>query len=608
MIKKEFFLIVGILFCISLVSSAHYITGFVDDALDGENADNHVVVMWNPSVGIQDNLTDIIGVNGNAGFQGVYLMDCELLDSPCSIDDELRLRVVDSGDNYVSNYSSVIVSSFGYDMVDNMTINSIPVVSINSPANHNITNINPVAINCSFDDMDSGGTLSLYGNFSGSWSVFDSLYVSSGNHIFNVPLSEGSYSYYCKGDDGLVMKNTSVRNIIVDRTVPSINSFLLNNTYFCGESTLRIGCDTDDEYGISDVLMEIYSPFGVSNVSATNISLSNYVYDVSINQSGDWDFYCYSIDNAGNIERSSLKSISAYSGNPELSLGETYITFSDESPMEGQNILISANVSNFGCLDANDFFVSFYLGDPLSSGTLIDEVSVNISAFSNDVLSVSYDSMIGSNDIFVYVDSYGILGEDNESNNIYDSVLSVPSWQVFYGNISAVKILSGNTDINTWENYTQVSGNVFMADSESNIDWLSLLAIGKNKFGENSTDDLFDIDVSLGMENYSDSVETIYSDGYFSDFFVRKTNVTDVYSINSTDNINFRTGILWDSSDSVDDEYDSSEKEDIVFVSNINKAATGKYGIYDYEINIPAKLREYNSADVSDVYFYYELI
>ena len=55
-------------------------------------------------------------------------------------------------------------------------------------------------------------------------------------------------------------------------------------------------------------------------------------------------------------------------------------------------------------------------------------------------------------------------------------------------------------------------------------------------------------------------------------------------------------------------EFDSGDKEDVIFVAPINKNAEGTYGIYDYEIRVPAKLREYNSADSKAAVFYVEIL
>ena len=77
---------------------------------------------------------------------------------------------------------------------------------------------------------------------------------------------------------------------------------------------------------------------------------------------------------------------------------------------------------------------------------------------------------------------------------------------------------------------------------------------------------------------------------------------------NSINNSNFVTGILWDSSDDDGDyEFNESGKEDLVFVTQINTSSQGAYGIYDYELRVPARLREYSTTDSSAAAFYLEL-
>ena len=93
----------------------------------------------------------------------------------------------------------------------------------------------------------------------------------------------------------------------------------------------------------------------------------------------------------------------------------------------------------------------------------------------------------------------------------------------------------------------------------------------------------------------------------FQNLTVFQKDINDIPVINSSSNGNFKTGLLWDTSDSADAEYDSIENEDVVFVTEINRGAIGQYGAYDYEIDIPAKLRDYNDGDVSLVYLYYDL-
>ena len=76
--------------------------------------------------------------------------------------------------------------------------------------------------------------------------------------------------------------------------------------------------------------------------------------------------------------------------------------------------------------------------------------------------------------------------------------------------------------------------------------------------------------------------------------------------INSTNTSDFRTGILWDSSDANPGQFNASQ--DLVFITVVQSQLTGLYGVYDYELNIPARLRQYivpnNDNSVS---FYTEL-
>ena len=81
-------------------SAAHYITGIVNNASEGEAANGKQIVLWNPAKGIGENLTDNVGPSGNSGADNIYLIDCELLNTPCRVGDELRLKITNQGDDY----------------------------------------------------------------------------------------------------------------------------------------------------------------------------------------------------------------------------------------------------------------------------------------------------------------------------------------------------------------------------------------------------------------------------------------------------------------------------------------------------------------------------
>lgn len=128
--KKMFIIqLLAIFLTMPLCSAAHYIVGVVENARDGTNADGHSVLLWNPTVGMNDNLSDMVGPLGNSNTNNIYMIDCELLTNGCDIGNILTLKVLNNGDNYVSEDKNVSINGYGYDLVDNITLNSPPNIS-----------------------------------------------------------------------------------------------------------------------------------------------------------------------------------------------------------------------------------------------------------------------------------------------------------------------------------------------------------------------------------------------------------------------------------------------------------------------------------------------
>jgi len=418
-------------------------------------------------------------------------------------------------------------------------------------------------------------------------------------------LSEGNYIYSCFANDTLVETKGENKTITIDLTAPTINTINLNETFFCGNTSLRVTCNTTDLNGIKEVIIEANKPSGKLNYST--LFNGNYYSDLLVNEVGNWSFTCYSKDNANNANSIGTIDYFAYSGYPELTIKEGDLVFSKLNPIEGEEVTISATIRNEGCVDSGNFLVSFFQNSPL--GKFIDDKTISLLAFSNSIVDVFYTSEIGKNNIFVVLDNSSSILEYNKSNNKLNNSFNVLMWQEFYGNISAVKILSNSfVEFASWDNDTNLEGNVFMSDSESEIDWLNLFPLGKTKTGSDSSNDFSEVDSLLGTTDFVDSFSTSYSTPVLDNLTVHKRILEDVSFINSTNNENFETGVLWDGSDDSNGEFDSSEKEDLVFVSKINKGTEGEYGTYDYEIRIPAKLREYHSENTQEVYFYYDLI
>ena len=109
-------------------SAAHYIVGIVNDAKDGQSSNGLTVTLWNPTNGLSDNFTDVVGPSGNSGADNIYMIDCEMLDIPCDIWDNLSVKVFNNGNDYVSDQKNVTVAGLGFDVVENLSLNSPPFV------------------------------------------------------------------------------------------------------------------------------------------------------------------------------------------------------------------------------------------------------------------------------------------------------------------------------------------------------------------------------------------------------------------------------------------------------------------------------------------------
>jgi hypothetical protein len=142
MIKKLLFFVFSLLIFFPIVSSAHYIVGYVENPKDGALANGRTIMLWGESP--SDYLTDIIGPSGNSGADNIFMIDCEMLSSPCTVGQRLNLRVIDDGNGYTSANETVIVTGFGYTLADNITINSPPKILEFSVIDSNFNQISEV--------------------------------------------------------------------------------------------------------------------------------------------------------------------------------------------------------------------------------------------------------------------------------------------------------------------------------------------------------------------------------------------------------------------------------------------------------------------------------
>ena len=609
-------------FALPSVSAAHFIAGFVNNSLDGENSDNYIITLWNPANGVSDNITDIIGSNGNSGANNIYFVDCELLNSPCQVGDTINAKVFNNASNYVTETESLTVTGAGFDAMPDLRLNSLPTVALDSPLNYANLSSSSADLSCTANDLDANlQNLTLYGNWTG-WHANETVSISgsSENANFTKSLDQGIYKWSCLATDDLAISSFAQENFTftVDLTPPNIASVDLNfSGNICGISeTLRVNCTAQDSLtGIQNITIEAIKPSGSENHTGQFLSGNTYFSDILLDEIGEWGFNCIATDYSGNNASLSSENLSIHSDEPDLTLSTGDISFSDSNPIENSLVLINATIHNNGCSESNNSIVGFFNGDPeISSSQINGNRTLSIPGLSNITTNVTWNAEIGSTNVFVFLDINNSIAENNETNNKANKTIEVNAWQEFYGNVTIDRLLGdqNNRNLSLWFNESVLSGNVFITDTESDISWNSLLAIGKNTSGGSTTNDFSEIDSLLSMTSYPDSVSNVFTtDGNTPittlDFFAYQQNISGVPIINSTNSTNFITGILWDSSDDSDSEYDSTEKEDLVFAGEVNKATQGAFGVYDYEIRIPVRLREYYTTETSDIFIYFDL-
>ncbi|MFH1638483.1 MAG: hypothetical protein ABIB71_08710 [Candidatus Woesearchaeota archaeon] len=194
-------------------SAAHYVIGRVFDALDGTEANEWALILYKTDNGMTDNETDIIGPSGNSGADNIYMIDCELLSSPCDIGDNITARVLDNNSKYYSGPVTLLVTGAGYDIMPDMTLTkniTAPVVGNvdidegNSTVLLNAGAKRKVMCNGSVMDLDGAGdvvnaTAVFYDRLTASEDSADdnNTHYSNNSCVFVTAISATEKSMHC---------------------------------------------------------------------------------------------------------------------------------------------------------------------------------------------------------------------------------------------------------------------------------------------------------------------------------------------------------------------------------------------------------------------------
>jgi hypothetical protein len=283
---------------------------------------------------------------------------------------------------------------------------------------------------------------------------------------------------------------------------------------------------------------------------------------------------------------------------PDIYINTSLISFTVISPVENDTINITAEIWNIGQNDAYNFTVEIRLGS--ITGSLIGSFIMNLTMNESKNVTTIYTLPIGDTTFHVLADvpltTNGTVYESNESNNNALRTITVGSWQYVFGYQDGRLAVQDPTysTIFDWIVENSTGGKVFAADSDSNINWLNLTALSRDVSNQFVLENFYALDLALGMENNSDSINITYTSSgqpkELNNITIFNTQVNNIPSFNSTNNSNFFTGILWDSGDGG---AIFNASQDVIFITKIDMNTTGYNGTYDFELRVPAKLREY---------------
>jgi hypothetical protein len=436
--------------------------------------------------------------------------------------------------------------------------------------------------------------------------------VSLNFTLNNTP--EGAHQWFVSCFDNssnLNNGNSTLRVVNIDHTKPNITLLFPFNNTLLTQHKIVFRYNVTDNFNIANCSLILGNDIVQTNYTIALNDTNNFTKSLA---GGDYNWSVNCSDKANNIGESS-ETFTIISS--DLKVNSSDLAFSKENPVEGELIEINGTVFNLGVGNATNITVQFFENDPAIGGLQIEgNKTVNVSGMSNVTVSINYTTKVGKVDIFIIVDpplaTNGSVIESNESNNKANRSISIPPYHIFYGNvISDVFLdLSSEKTIIAWINATSIRGNIFVADSDSTIDFKSLKALSRDLTNNLVMDDFEELDIALGIVNLSDSINRTYtSNGAIKNtgsFTIFNSIITDVPITNSTNNSDFVTGILWDTSDVNEGQFNGSQ--DVVFITKINKSSLGLYGNYDYEIKIPANLRMYIRPNVQDTVSFYREI
>jgi len=391
-----------------------------------------------------------------------------------------------------------------------------------------------------------------------------------------------------------------------DGTSPSVtlNSPAENETVRSTSVTFNFTA-TDDHATSLTCNLTIDSVVNQTGISATSGTPTTITTPLSAG-AHTWSVLCR--DQAGNPGTSETRNFTIVER--DLMVNGSSITFNTTSPEENETIRVFGTVWNLGGTNLTNVTVQLWKGDPAAGGVQIGaNKTVNVTALGNVTVNDTFQTRLGMNDIYIVVDPEDAIAEASETNNKAYGTLVVGLWNFFMGVTNDLRVVTDASHVKlfVWNVSNATGSNIFITDTDSSIAFDQLHPLGYDINNNTVDDDFTDLDVHMNTTGFPDSVTKTYavagSPKASEDFTVFGHLLSSVPVVNSTNSSTFRTGILWDASDG-GLSYNGSQ--DVVFITKLNESKQGYGGIHDYEVRVPATLRDYTGA-TDTVTFYAEI-
>ncbi len=426
---------------------------------------------------------------------------------------------------------------------------------------------------------------------------------------------------------------TDVRNLSLAIARPPKITFLypVNNTVgLIGNDTINTTIQNNSIYEVDKAIYLFknssgnYSEYGTagsSNLYPTGTSppvSGRYnwtdIYNASLLNNGTYTL-CVRTNNS--LRQFNVSCIRVFITNlsVDLAVYDTELSYTPSAVIEFLNTTINATVRNLGKSSINatiQFWWASHKNRNYTNGTLIRSIDLIVQGRTNQSVVFNWTAQyFGMNSLYVVADppiaTSGSIPENDENNNVGYINITLPIWHTFAGNVSGSLVLSdlANYSLLTWNVTNSSSQNIYFTSAGQSISFADLRALGRNTSGNYEYKHFLSIDTNLNVSHVNDSINLSYTASgqpkATTSLYVFGTEITNVPVINSTNSSSFLTGILWDTSDDDGDGgYDTTDKEDIVFVTTTSENIPGMYGTYDFEVRVPAPLRDYTSWGADD--------